>query len=303
MAGSKLAASRWRWRWRCAIGSDQSKLAEPLDSGTRKRPPSASDLKTKHSREEKRRDGGDGCKKGCYKYEPWGQSRSTEEPGRGKPLASCLSNPPKSSRLHPKRANWCRRRPHSVEQDGCLAACLYEHEHALLHRRPCKCRPNAPQNRRVDTRLLSWQAVSCWRCCEPPLARTRHPANGVTGLSLAWWNSGRCTSWSSDGCCSTARGDSGSRDAAEAGKSSMRTIYAGHAGILLVPHVLQCLPCCRGPKAAALVIPLPSWPLSLSLSLSSLLSIIPVHWAATGVGDRCPSTPPDSDVACSPAPT
>ncbi|PTB81347.1 hypothetical protein M440DRAFT_1013711 [Trichoderma longibrachiatum ATCC 18648] len=87
---------------------------------------------------------------------------------------------------------------------------------------PCKCRPNAPQNRRVDTRLLSWQAVSCWRCCEPPLARTRHPANGVTGLSLAWWNSGRCTSWSSDGCCSTAGGESGSRDAAEAGKSSMK---------------------------------------------------------------------------------
>lgn len=64
-------------------------------------------------------------------------------------------------------------------------ACLYEHEHALLHRAmqvPAQC----TANRRVDTRLLSWQALSCWRCCEPPLARTRHRRWGDR-LSLAWW--------------------------------------------------------------------------------------------------------------------
>ncbi|KAL6895764.1 hypothetical protein HDV57DRAFT_23881 [Trichoderma longibrachiatum] len=163
---------------------------------------------------------------------------------------------------------------------------------------PCQCRPNAPQNRRVDTRLLSWQAVSCWRCCEPPLARTRHPANGVTGLSLAWWNSGRCTSWSSDGCCSTAGGDSGSRDAAEAGKSSMkqhahnlcRTRWhsAGAACVAVFAVLQRPKSCWFGDSLAFLA----------TLSLSSLLFIIPMHWAATGVGDRCPSTPPDTDVAC-----
>jgi PIN domain nuclease of toxin-antitoxin system len=59
------------------------------------------------------------------------------------------------------------------------------YEHALLHRAmqvPAQCTTN---QRRVDTRLLSWQALSCWCCCEPPLARTHHRKWGDR-LALSW---------------------------------------------------------------------------------------------------------------------
>ncbi|KAL6868620.1 hypothetical protein J3F83DRAFT_706983 [Trichoderma novae-zelandiae] len=180
---------------------------------------------------------------------------------------------------------------------GTDAACLYEHEHALLHRRHASAGPmhRKPSGRHTLAFVAGCELLAPLRASSGDAPAT---ANGVTGspsdggtlamhqLVIRWMLlDGR------------RRGLGLERHAAaEAGKQHeaacaqfMPDTLASAGGAACVA-VLQC---CREAQRLLLGDSLPSWPFSLLLP-----PLHPMHWAATGVGDRCPATLPDFEVAC-----
>ncbi|KAM0254434.1 hypothetical protein ACHAQJ_006774 [Trichoderma viride] len=99
----------------------------------------------------------------------------------------------------PQASQWSSRQKEAKAGGQKSPRLAAAYEHALLHRAmqvPAQC---TADQRRVDTRLLSWQALSGGAAGAAASLLWLEPttANGVTG-SPSPGGLSRCTSWSSD---------------------------------------------------------------------------------------------------------